>query len=1071
MLNQTTPDFDLRQAFELQTIAEQAAGVGCWSLDIVSGREYCSPGLYRLLELDPDVASSGIVAWQSVLHPADADAATSLIKQSIKEHMPFRATYPITLSHSGTRWIEFHGQATYDAKASPIHFSGYCIDVTDRRSAEEEYREIRERQSFLLKLSDALAPLSDPIQIQVEACRVLGQHLKVNRVFYAEADNTGLNRAGPQYVDGVPLTAEVWNSRDYDPSLLARYQSGEMQTCDDVTKNPDLSEAQKDAYTTDHIIAWAAAPIAKPGMPLGRLVIHQNTPRHWRQFEIDLIRETAERVWPAVQRAKSQAALELTENIPVGTYTMVLAPGSTAAKFSFLSKRFLGITGLNAEEARSDPLKVFTCVHPDDYDAFVTKNADAIAKGLPFIGETRIIVRDEVSWIRAESAPRSMPDGSTIWEGVLIDVTEQRRAEEALQLSEERYRLIAEITQEAWWEEDLRVRELTNSPRICEMLGRGQEILHCSAAAYRDLIHPDDQPRSRVAYERAINENTDYRAIYRLRHADGHYVWVEDHARVIRRDAEARPTRMLGALTDITARKQAEIALQESEENFRRLFDDAPDAYIILDQNRLEVLACNLASERLLRGNRQQITGMNTQQLSPPHQPDGRPSTEAAADMTRQILEKGYLRFEWVLRRIDGTDFWAEVMATVGHYRQRDVLYVSLREIGEIIAAKQAAEAASVAKSQFLSVMSHELRTPLNAIMNMFQLIMLSGVDEKARDYSLRGLKSSEHLLSLVTEVLDFSSIEVGRLAVSQAPFRLGPLLDEVNSLRAGKSAADVEFTVTLDHALQDLVLMGDALRLKQVLINLAGNAMKFTERGTVVLSVNRVDGTPDAPLLEFAVADTGIGMTADQQARLFQPFTQVDMSNERRFGGTGLGLVISQQLVKLMGGEPITVRSAPGVGSRFAFRLALPVAAHVPPGEAEPANADRPALAGRLPGLRILVVEDSDTARFALRLFLEAEGAAVEEAADGDAGVNAVLSAATPFDAVLMDMQMPKKNGLEATRELRARGYEHPIIALTANAFARDLEACLAAGMNDYISKPVKMDELVEAVRRNCRG
>jgi len=304
MLNQTAPDFDLQQAFELQTIAEKAAGVGCWSLDIVSGREYCSPGLYRLLELEPDVASPGIVAWQGVLHPADADAATGMIRKSIEEHIPFRAAYPVALSKSGMRWIEFHGQATYDAQARPIHFSGYCIDVTDRRSAEEEYREIRERQSFLLKLSDALAPLSDPIQIQVEACRVLGQHLKVNRVFYAEADNTGLNRAGPQYIDDVLPTAEVWNSIDYDPTLLARYMSGEIQTCDDVTKNPALSETQKAAYAEDLIVAWAAAPIAKPGMPLGRLVLHQNSPRHWRQFEVDLIRETAERVWPAVQRAR-----------------------------------------------------------------------------------------------------------------------------------------------------------------------------------------------------------------------------------------------------------------------------------------------------------------------------------------------------------------------------------------------------------------------------------------------------------------------------------------------------------------------------------------------------------------------------------------------------------------------------------------------------------------------------------------------------------------------------------------------------------------------------------------------
>lgn len=249
------------------------------------------------------------------------------------------------------------------------------------------------------------------------------------------------------------------------------------------------------------------------------------------------------------------------------------------------------------------------------------------------------------------------------------------------------------------------------------------------------------------------------------------------------------------------------------------------------------------------------------------------------------------------------------------------------------------------------------------------------------------------------------------------------------------------------------------------------GNSIKFTEVGGVVLTVSRAGGPPEAPLLEFSVTDTGIGMTPDQQSRLFQPFTQVDMTNVRRFSGTGLGLVISQRLVSLLGGEPIAVESRPGAGSRFSFRLALPLAGGTPEAASQPVPAIPAQPAGRLGGYHLLVVEDDETTRFMLRLILEAEGAAVEEAEDGSKGVAAALGAAVPFDMVLMDMRMPNMDGLQAARALRARGYPLPIIALTANAYGRDRDACFAAGMNDYITKPMKIDDLVRVLQRNRRS
>lgn len=382
--------------------------------------------------------------------------------------------------------------------------------------------------------------------------------------------------------------------------------------------------------------------------------------------------------------------------------------------------------------------------------------------------------------------------------------------------------------------------------------------------------------------------------------------------------------------------------------------------------------------------------------------------------------------------------------------------------------ARQGAEAASIAKSEFLSVMSHELRTPLTVIMGMYQLIQVAGAGDKVRSFAAKGLDSSQHLLNIIEDILDFSSLDSGQLAAARKPFRLAALVGEVSTMAEAKTRESVDLRIEVEAPLRSLQFTGDALRLKQVLINLVGNAIKFTDRGSVVLTIRRAGGTPEVPQLEFSVTDTGIGLTPEQQARLFRPFTQVDMSSSRQFGGTGLGLVISQRLVGLLGGEPITVDSRPGIGSRFAFRLAMPVIAEQPARMPQHAPDLPAAAAGRLAGYRVLIVDDDEAARFVLRECLKAEGATVEEANDGAKGVAVALTSTRPYDAVLMDMRLPVKDGPEATRELRARGYTRRIVALTANAYASDREACLAAGMNDYITKPVMVDALVELLQRH---
>ncbi len=375
----------------------------------------------------------------------------------------------------------------------------------------------------------------------------------------------------------------------------------------------------------------------------------------------------------------------------------------------------------------------------------------------------------------------------------------------------------------------------------------------------------------------------------------------------------------------------------------------------------------------------------------------------------------------------------------------------------ELAHAKEAAEHANRAKSAFLATMSHEIRTPLHVIVGLAHLLRRDLIDPVHRQRLDQLCANSDHLLALLNDVLDFSKIEADRLILDHTPFRLDALVDQVRSTLARPALEKgVALTFAVAPDLRYATVQGDPLRLAQVLLNLGGNAIKFTDRGEVRIEI---DGRPEGRgrlRLRFTVRDTGIGIAPADRQRLFQPFTQGDSSPTRSRGGTGLGLAISQRLVGLMGGT-IKVQSRLGKGSRFRFDIVLPRAAEVP----EPAAPGCTDLGGR----RILVVEDHPLAQEILFEMLEDLGCEVEVASDGAEAV--ACAQAYPYDLILMDMQMPRMDGLAATRAIRALpDYRSvPIIALTANAFAEDRRRCLEAGMNGHVGKPVTPAALTAAL------
>ncbi len=560
---------------------------------------------------------------------------------------------------------------------------------------------------------------------------------------------------------------------------------------------------------------------------------------------------------------------------------------------------------------------------------------------------------------------------------------------------------------------------------------------------------------------------------------------AEQTLKAINETLEARVAERSAAAEDrATAWAQSEEALRTQTNILRSILDSMGDGVVVADSAG-KILLFNPAASALLGS---VLPGTSTEQwttryelylsdMITPYPRDQRPLARAMRGESVDQME-AFVRHpdapngKWLSAtarplRSDG----GEVCGGVAVFR--DVTAYKRAEV-DLQEAKEAAESASVAKSEFLANMSHEIRTPMTAIVGYADIMLEPEQSLSERQESLEVIRrNGRHLLNLINDILDLSKIESGQMGVECIPFELPQLISEVLSMtRPRANEKGLEFKVEFEGAIRRRI-RSDPLRLKQILVNLLGNAIKFTPGGSISLKVScGHDGTCD--VVRCAVSDTGIGMTSEQLSRLFQPFTQADESTTRRFGGTGLGLTISRRLARLLGGD-ISVESEPGRGSVFSVWVSA--GAHedeeqVLHGLSEsmlPGKVADDATRHITLDCRILLAEDGRDNQRLICTHLRNAGAEVVVAENGRAAVELVMS--QRFDLVLMDMQMPELDGYGAASELRGRGVDLPIIALTAHAMADDRAKCIASGCSDYLSKPIDKERLLSTIDQYVKG
>jgi len=999
-------------------------------------------------------AASGHVdqsEWESRIHQEDASEFLEKFHRAHREHAIFKSEQRSRRRDGEWRWMESLAAPRFSSSGEFLGLVGTTKDITERRQAEQATRDSREfAQSTIDALSSHICVLDETgvIIAENQAWKDFGEANKPEHCAQAEPADAwrGSIGEGANYLD-------VCRRSEGEDSAEARDFADGIEAVLKGERNLFSREYPCHSPKVQRWFLGRATRFFSNGVP--RVVVEHINITERKQAE-DALRESDKRF------------RVMADGCPTPIWVTDAQGG-----IQFTNRAFREFCGAPHEHLDGHQWKLL--IHPEDLPEFFRETERAVRTRTTLKAEARVQRSDgEWRWIIAHTEPRFSPQGEFLGHaGLSTDITERKQAELALKNSEEKFRQLAENIREVFWMMNAAGTEILYvGPAYEQIWGRTCESLYARPMDWLEAIHPDDRAGAHETFMRQLQGET-IDSEYRITTADGMERWIRDRAFPVR-DQDGQMIRVAGIAEDVTERKRAEQILRNSEEKFRQLAENIHEVFFVMTPEGAEVLYISPAFEEVWERSLESIY-LNPMSWVEAIHPDDREQAHLLA--ARQLLGE-LVVLEYRIRTPDGKEKWIRARCSPIHDETGALIRVvgiaeeiteRKRYEAELIRARQEADAASAVKSEFLANMSHEIRTPMNGVIGMTGLLLDTELTAGQRRYAEIARASGESLLQIINDILDFSKIEAKKLELDTIDFNLLSLLDNLASvLSATAEAKGIELLSFADAAVPTQ-LRGDPGRLRQILTNLTGNAIKFTEKGEVVVRVAVTEQGESDCLLRFSVRDTGIGIAEDKIGIVFDKFSQAEASTTRKYGGTGLGLAISKQLVELMGGE-VGVTSQEGAGSEFWFTVRLGRSLGLA-SQSEAALTDSQATA--LLNARILLAEDSETNREVALGMLANLGLTADAVGNG-AEALAALEAAT-YDLVLMDVRMPVMDGIEATRRIRDRrsavlNREIPIVAMTANAMNTDRERCLAAGMNDFVPKPVSKPVLRDALKRWLR-
>ncbi|MBM4257843.1 MAG: PAS domain S-box protein [Deltaproteobacteria bacterium] len=1025
---------ELHTSEERWRLAARGSADGVWDWTLQDNSVYFSPRWKEMLGFSDEEIPNDIEEWRKRIHPDDTEETARRIDAHLQKKTDSCMTeFRMQCKDGSYKWILGRGQAVWDEAGNAIRMVGTHTDLTERKREEEALRSSEER--WQLAVSGGNDAIWD-------------WKVATNEVYFSPRWREMLGYEPHEFPDEF----SEWESRihpdDKTHALhdLERYFIGETPFYSNEHRLRCKDGSYKWVYTRGKALRDQAGTVMRMTGALTDLTERKHAEEGLR---------ISEERWQLATQGSND-----------GIWDWNLVTHEV-----YFSPRWKEIVGYEDHELLNQYEEWESRVHPDDLAATrAAINDHLVGKAPGYAHEFRMRCKDgEYKWIFSRAKALRDDNGKvTRMAGTHTDRTERRLTEDRLRLSDQVLSSIDNLVLVA----DEHGQIVYVNPAVTRLLGyTREEVL---GDGWVNLTHPDEQSRAavRTFYKAMIagEQTVPLPKERQLLDKSGNVHWILWH------EAKGPGKTLISVGTDITSRTRAEDAVKESEERYRFLAVNATD--FISRHNPADAvnLYVSPSSKQLLGYEPEEMIGRSF--LDWVH-PDDCVTMAAAVAKIIRTPDTGLVTFR--VRRKDGEYIWLE--STTRGVRDPQTGKVneiigSARDVTErkhaeeeLTNAKEAAEAANQAKSQFLASMSHEIRTPMNGVLGMSELLLGTDMSVKQRRFAETIHSSAETLLSIINDILDFSKIEAGKLELEHIDFDLRQTVEEVADLlaaRAHKKGLELACRI---HPDVPTAVRGDQHRLRQILTNLVGNAIKFTERGEVIIevqslkskiqgqanAVSTLDLGPGTLDLRFSIRDTGIGLKPEALERLFQPFAQADGSTTRRYGGTGLGLAISRQLATTMGGD-IGVESLYGTGSTFWFELpfalqAQPVTVHFSPGK-------------ELQSLRILIVDDNATNRDILHHQLESWGIRNNSAPGGTHALQLLYKAMVwkdPFDVAILDMHMPEMDGIQLAKHIKADEVlaSTRLVMLTSAGQYGDAAAARNAGIEVYLSKPVRQSDL----------